>query len=332
MRNVLWNTGQRRLRALWRILVVLVVFLILELGLELLLGVAFSSTLSEQLGASRAGDRTALSAAIQRLPAFNLASNFLGLVSVYVSTWLGGRLLDRRRFTSFGYHVGPSWWRDFLAGLVIGAVLMAVIFAVEWAAGWLQVTGTLYAAQGTDFGTDMLVSVLVFIMVGFREEQLFRGYLVRNGAEGLSFKAVRARAAVVIAWASFAILFGCAHLLNPNASLVSTVDLVLAGLFLGLPYILTGELALGIGLHITWNLFEGNVFGFPVSGTDAGPTLIAIRQAGPKLWTGGAFGPEAGLIGVLAIVLGSALILLWVRRTRGRIGLCTELARAPEAM
>jgi hypothetical protein len=61
--------------------------------------------------------------------------------------------------------------------------------------------------------------------------------------------------------------------------------------------------------------------------------LIAIRQGGPTVWTGGAFGPEAGLIGLLAILLGSVLIVGWVRRTRGRVAWQTHLAEyAPPGM
>ncbi len=62
---------------------------------------------------------------------------------------------------------------------------------------------------------------------------------------------------------------------------------------------LTGELAFPIGLHIAWNFFQGNVFGFPVSGTTSTTSLIAIEQGGPEIWTGGVFGPEAASWGSL---------------------------------
>ena len=121
-------------------------------------------------------------------------------------------------------------------------------------------------------------------------------------------------------------IFGVLHAANPNASAISTFNIVLAGLFLGLGLLLTGELAIPIGLHITWNFFQGNVFGFAVSGLDAGTTFIAVEQGGNALLTGGAFGPEAGLIGIAAILLGSLLIVLWVRWRYGRVGLHSALA------
>lgn len=107
------------------------------------------------------------------------------------------------------------------------------------------------------------------------------------------------------------------------------MNLVLAGIFLGLGYVLTGELAISIGLHITWNFFQGPVFGFPVSGGASAASFIGIQQLGPDWVTGGAFGPEAGAIGLAAMLLGSLLIVLWVKRIHGAAGLRDQLAVYP---
>jgi hypothetical protein len=57
---------------------------------------------------------------------------------------------------------------------------------------------------------------------------------------------------------------------------------------------------------------------------------MAIQQGGPDVWTGGVFGPEAGLLGAAATLLGGLLIVGWVRWRYGRVDLNMDLARAPE--
>ena len=79
-------------------------------------------------------------------------------------------------------------------------------------------------------------------------------------------------------------------------------------------------------MHIAWNFFQGNVFGFPVSGTTSVTSFITIQQGGPTLWTGGAFGPEGGLLGILAMLVGSLLIWGWVQSRYGRATLRRSLA------
>ena len=77
-------------------------------------------------------------------------------------------------------------------------------------------------------------------------------------------------------------------------------------------------MAIPIGFHIAWNLFEGLVFGFPVSGVDMGTSLIALQVKGPELWTGGPFGPETGLLGIGGHLVGTIFIILWLRYRRGK--------------
>lgn len=307
--GIFWNRGEGRLRALWRLSLFVVLIVVLALVVQQVLTVV-----AEPIWASFSG---VLGVEISR--GLDGASAALAIT---LAVAVAGRLLDRRFFADFGFHLGRAWWIDFVFGLALGALLMAGIFAVEVALGWVTVIDVGRSAGALPFSVAILLPIFAFLMVGYYEEVLVRGYLLRNLAEGLGFGPISPRLALLLAWLLTSALFGFFHAGNPNASFVSTFNIGLAGLFLGLGTLLTGELAIPIGLHITWNFFQGNVFGFPVSGTRVSDaTFLVIRQSGPEVWTGGAFGPEAGIIGLIGIAVGCGLILHWVRWRTGRIAL-----------
>ncbi len=307
--SVFWNGKERRVRALWRLITLVVV--LSGAGLA----VRATGLLPER------GTRE-----------FYVVGSAVRALLALVVVWLVGWLIDRRRFRDFGFALNRQWWADLGFGLLLGALLMTGVFLTEWGLGWVELSGVLRTTvPGQPFGRAILMPAVLFLGVGIVEELLARGYLLRNTAEGLAFRWVGgARGGLITACVVSSVLFALGHADNPNATWVSTVNIAFAGVLLALGFLLTGQLAIPIGLHITWNFFQGSVFGFPVSGmSDFRTTVLATEQTGPELWTGGAFGPEAGLVGLLAMLLGAALIVLWVRQTRGAVRLATSLAEPP---
>ena len=70
-----------------------------------------------------------------------------------------------------------------------------------------------------------------------------------------------------------------------------------------------------MGLHAAWNVTQGMIFGAAVSGTGEPVGLFDSVPIGPDLLTGGAFGPEASVVAVLALLAFSiALAYPLVRR------------------
>ncbi len=110
-------------------------------------------------------------------------------------------------------------------------------------------------------------------------------------------------------------LFGYLHLSNPNATLLGALGVALAGVLYAAGYMLTRNLWLVIGLHWSWNFFQGAIFGVPVSGQSLQGVPVSATIAGPELWTGGAFGPEAGLLAYsVNAIVSIAMLALAVRR------------------
>jgi len=304
-----WNREERRVRSLWRLVTLIVVVAGSGLALR-------ASGLLPTRGTRE----------------FFVVGGVLRLLVALAAVWLVGWLLDRRRFREFGFSLDRQWWADLGFGLLLGAVLMTGIFLAEWSLGWVEVSGVFRTTvSGEAFGRAILVPVVLFLGVGILEELLFRGYLLRNVAEGLAFRRLGgARGGLILACVLSSALFAFGHADNPNSTWVSTANIAIAGVLLALGFMLTGQLALPIGLHITWNFFQSSVFGFPVSGMSRfRTTFIATEQTGPELWTGGAFGPEAGLVGFAAMLLGAVLTVLWVRQGRGEVRLATSLAEPP---
>lgn len=319
--SIFVNPVEHRLRGGWRLLIQGLIYFGGTFLAQFILGISLGMVLAAS-GEDLTNPDVILAAT--ETPFFRLLTVLASLVFIMISCTFAARRLDKRPFRDYGFHFGLRWWADLGFGLLLGAFLMLAIFLVERAAGWITVDSR--PLDGASW-TAILFYLIVYLCVGITEELLSRGYQIRNLAEALNHPRLSPRLALVLACLGTSAFFGLLHAGNPNATMTSTLYLMAGGLLFGLAYLLTGELALPVGLHVTWNFFQGNVFGFPVSGMGSAASFIQIDQGGPLLWTGGAFGPEAGLTGLCAIVLGMLLILTWVRMTRGKVVLCEGLAK-----
>jgi uncharacterized protein len=223
---------------------------------------------------------------------------------VTVSVFLARRFLDKRSIESLGLRLNPRTLLDILAGIGITLIQMGLIYLLMYGLGWITFQG--FAWQFDPFSlvlTNTLLFFIIFILVGWSEELLCRGYQLQTIASGTNLLW-----GVILSSA----IFGILHIFNPGANWTSTLGIFLAGLFFAYAYVSTRQLWLPIGMHLGWNFFEGVVFGFPVSGLDIYP-LTRIQVYGPQLWTGGVFGPEAGLIVLPALLVGVVLVYLYSR-------------------
>jgi uncharacterized protein len=280
------SSSEPRLRAGWRLLLQTLIMIILAIVLQL------ATELWLTPGKNGNADL--------------FISQILELITFTGSIYIARRFLDKRSFASLGLQVNKQTIVDIFTGIGITFVMMGSIYLAEVAAGWLTFESFAWQNESAlNVVTGVLTFLAVFIFVGWNEELLSRGYHLQTLASGTN-----------LFWGVFisSSVFGLAHLGNPNATWISAAGIFFAGLFLAYGYLRTGQLWLSIGLHIGWNFFEGVAFGFPVSGLDI-YRLIRHQIQGPVIWTGGAFGPEAGLIVLPALLVGSVLIYFY---TRGR--------------
>jgi membrane protease YdiL (CAAX protease family) len=230
---------------------------------------------------------------------FLLASQVIEIFAITLSVLLARRFLDKRTFASLGFKLEWRALADIAAGIAITFVMMGLIYAILWSTGWTEFEGFAWQSERpVAVVSNILLVFFACTLTGWNEELLSRGYHLQNLADGLNLTW-----GVILSSA----VFGVLHLANPNATWRSALGIFLAGLFLAYGYSRTRQLWLPIGLHIGWNFFEGAVFGFPVSGMEF-YQLIRQTVSGPELWTGGAFGPEAGLVVLPALALGAMLV------------------------
>ena len=292
--NIFYNYDEDRFKAGWRILLQLLLFMLLVWP-----ALALKNFLIDT-----------------RIELFqSIALGLAGLGSV----WIAAITLDRRPMRAYGIGWNKAFRSELAGGLLIGGLPMALIFGVHWASGGLTVTGYGWErASAIPYALWLGSYLLSMCIIGFYEELIFRGYQILNLVEGLSIPLLSpARAAAMAVLISSAV-FGVLHAGNPNASAFSTINIIIAGAVLAIPYLITGRLAVSIGMHISWNFMQGGIFGLPVSGTFYRGSLIQVRQEGPAWLTGGSFGPEAGLTGLLGILLMALLFygfLAWRKET-----------------
>ena len=216
------------------------------------------------------------------------------LAATLALTWAFCRFLDRSSLSQLGLQK-RGWFAYLGAGLGLGALLMILVFAVLWAAGWLAVDRS-DSWQSPAF----VASVLTWIVISFVEELSFRGYIMQGLARAWGMP---------VAVAVSSVLFGAVHALNPNASVLGVFNIVVVGVLLACAYLVTRSLWLPVGLHIGWNLVEIQLLGFPGSGHTE-PSILQTITRGPELMTGGAFGPEGGIVALGATLLGISILLI----------------------
>ena len=227
------------------------------------------------------------------------AGALLAVGLLMLASWVMTRFCNRKPLAAIGLWFHDRTLRELGLGMLLGFVMMSGIVLIELALGYIHVGWrglTLSEAAGV-----VAVSALIFSLAAFVEELLFRGYAFQTLMQMITF----APAVLVMS-----LFFGLGHVFNPHATLLSTANVVLAGVWLSFAYLKTRGLWLPLGLHFAWNFAQTTIYAFPTSGlTFDDRKLWTLEQTGPDWITGGAFGPEGGVLATVALLLGIWYVL-----------------------
>ena len=225
----------------------------------------------------------------------------MGLEELYVSqiisllvtcgmVWLFRTYIDKQSMMSLGFAwKGKAKDAAIGFGLGFGLIALGTVF--------LMLLGELKIKE-IQFDLSLLIAYFILcILISLNEEILIRGYVLNNFMQSMGKY-----------WALIvsALIFTFFHALNPNINLLAVINLMLAGILLGVYYIHQQNLWFPVALHISWNYSEGAIFGYEVSGIDFESLLQ--QNIGETDWlTGGEFGFEGSLL--LSVML---VVTIWV--------------------
>lgn len=278
-----------QIRSGWKIAIVLGISYGIQIIFGIIAGIVMVITLMTSGNINI--QNPALSLDTASSPVITYVSQAIGIIVTLAAVYMVLRLIEKKRLKDIGLINIRKGIKHLSYGLLFGAISMTLIFIILLVTKNIEVTNSFTQPQ---FSWSTLTGLIVFIFVGLNEELFARGYCMMV----LSQTGKRWVPVVVSS-----IIFSAMHLGNPNVKILGLLNIFLVGILFAYMVVKTNNIWMAIGYHITWNYFQGNIFGFPVSGLDS-TGLYGIKVINDNLLTGGAFGPEAGVLTSIVIIAG----------------------------
>lgn len=212
------------------------------------------------------------------------------------------RFIERRSLNSMGF-VKKGCAVKYLIGLVAGFAMFTATLLVSYAFGAVKYVGT-------DLNNGVMFALMCvgWLIQGAEEEIICRGYFMSSLSNKLPLWA-----AVLIS----SLFFSLMHLANAGFNLIVLVNLTLTGIMFAVLAIRFDSLFVCCAAHSIWNLVQGNFYGLPVSGMDAGGSVFRFELAeNMDLWTGGVFGLEGSLSETIVMVIAIAAIIFIPKKNK----------------
>ena len=229
----------------------------------------------------------------RELPAKAIQAFFVAL-----GTWVVSRL-EKRPLAAYGMPEKQAFGARFWEGCVWGFVMLSLVLLIIRWTGHFQIDSV--ALSGAAIFKYGLGWALAFYGVAINEEFIFRGYLLFIYTRGMRFW----YAALILS-----LLFGAAHLGNPNENAFGILQVVVVGMIFCLTIRRTGTLWLAVGFHTTWDWAQTFFYGTPDSGLLGVGRLLNSSSVGPTWLTGGGAGPEGSIVAFGVLLLFALFIHL----------------------
>lgn len=203
--------------------------------------------------------------------------------------------VEKRRFGAYGLPGRQAFGKLFWTGTIWGiAAISLLVFAIGGVGDFSLGSVALHGLRMFKFA---LFWGGFFLIVGFFEEFLLRGYSQFTLASGMGFWP----AAIVLSF-----IFAAMHYFNPGETFLGLAAVAAIGLFFCLTLRRTGNLWFAVGFHASFDWGESYLYSVPDSGTTITGHLLNSSFHGSRWFTGGTVGPEGSLFVFVMIAV------LWV--------------------
>jgi membrane protease YdiL (CAAX protease family) len=245
---------------------------------------------------------------LAQLPFGQSASGFLPLVVPFgISTviavllgWLCGKYFEGLPFFALGITLRRGWLKHLAIGSLVGAVTLISTILIAIMSGGMSLAVN-HESIPENITTGLISTFVIFAVGAASEETLFRGYALQT-----LFRAKLTPIGIGLT----SLMFATAHNGNPDASILSWLNTLLAGVWFAAAYLKTLDLWFPLGIHLMWNWLQGPVFGINVSGiAEFSPDpVLRATDVGPAWLTGGGYGIEGGLACTIALIISLGIV------------------------
>lgn len=205
------------------------------------------------------------------------------------------RLFEKRKIKTLGF-VASKPLKLYITGMLIGFMAITGIVAI------LVLTNTVKINNINFLPLNLAVIAVGWMIQSASEEIAIRGWLI---------PVLGNRSTPLTAILITSIIFGILHLFSSGVTVLSFTNLVLSGAFFAEYAIYSNNIWGVCGMHFSWNMTLGNIFGFSVSGfSDNVETVFRTKPIGASYLTGGDFGPEGGFITTVILFVGICILTL----------------------
>ena len=223
------------------------------------------------------------------LPANTMIVTLFSTIFTAISAIIYCVCIEKRSLSSMGI-IKKKSISKYLKGLLLGFIIFSSAVLIAFLCGSVRFKFNDSASLFTIF-----LFFLGYLIQGFNEEVLFRGYLLISLSNRTSI-----RNAIIIN----SIIFSIFHALNPGVTILAIINIALYGVFASIYTLKYQNIWQVSAFHSMWNFLQGNFYGFSVSGISGDTSLLNITTSKFSIINGGSFGMEGGLAVTVVLIIG----------------------------